>query len=92
MVLRRHMRNVGRKGGKLQPQWIGPCRITNIGPKYQVTLANKAGAVLKTKVAYDQLKPYHTPHLPITQTTPHSLPTTQTTPHTLLTTQTTYLV
>ena len=24
MVLRRNMKNVGRKGGKLESQWIGP--------------------------------------------------------------------
>ena len=63
-------------------------KVTNIVPKYQETLANKAGAVLKTKVAYNQLKPYHTPHVPSTRTTIHSFPSTQTKAQTLPTTHT----
>jgi hypothetical protein len=52
-------------------------RIRNIGPNYQVTLAKTAGVILMTKVAYDQLKPYHTPHLPtpLSSPTPLSAPT-----------------
>ena len=62
-------------------------RIRNIGPNYQVTLAKTAGVILMTKVAYDQLKPYHTPHLPtpLSSSTPLSAPTPLSSPtHCLL--------
>ncbi|XP_013421003.1 uncharacterized protein LOC106181222 [Lingula anatina] len=63
-VLKRQMKNVGRKGGKLESFWIGPYKIIDIDQNNTVQLqSEKTGEVLEKRVAYDQMKPHLESHL-----------------------------
>lgn len=59
VVLKRNMRNVGRRGGKQDKLWTGPYRITGIDDYQRVTLedVDKPGISLKSRVPYEQLRP-----------------------------------
>ena len=59
LVLRRCMKNIGRKGDQMAPKWLGPYKIVNISSHQRVELQSLGESQpLKEKVPYAQLKPY----------------------------------
>ncbi|XP_028404805.1 probable protein phosphatase DDB_G0282105 [Dendronephthya gigantea] len=64
-VYKRQMKNISRKGGKMEPCWIGPYRIDDIDTSQRATLIplKESALPLKNKVPYDQLRPYCTSRL-----------------------------
>ncbi|XP_014663455.1 PREDICTED: uncharacterized protein LOC106806115 [Priapulus caudatus] len=56
-VLKKNYRKIGRKGSRLENEWVGPYEINNI---YQgcATLKEDNGVLLKKKVSLVHLKPY----------------------------------
>ena len=58
VVYKRSMKNLTRKGGKMDPKWSGPYRILHIDSSKRVKLLNiKTNSELKGRSAWDQLKP-----------------------------------
>ena len=57
-VLRRNMRKLSRKGGKLDNEWTGPYTITEVCGKGLYSLKNAHGKVIKKKYNGIQLKKY----------------------------------
>ncbi|XP_070189394.1 uncharacterized protein [Littorina saxatilis] len=52
------MRDAGRKGGAMNPLWMGPYRILDIDSQQTMQLMKEGGTdPLKVRVAYCQLKP-----------------------------------
>ncbi|CAB3999210.1 Gypsy retrotransposon integrase 1 [Paramuricea clavata] len=60
IVYKRQMKNISRKGGKMEPGWTGPYRVTEIDSSERATLIplKDNATSLKKKVPYDQLRPY----------------------------------
>jgi hypothetical protein len=56
-VLRRNMVKQGRKGSRLEADWLGPYKISQLHKKGVATLT-KDGKELRSKVNCKQLKPY----------------------------------
>jgi hypothetical protein len=50
------MRNVNRKGGKMDEKYVGPYTIAQVLRQNRVTLINKSGILLKTVYSTSQLK------------------------------------
>ncbi|XP_038062895.1 uncharacterized protein LOC119733386 [Patiria miniata] len=55
-VPKRNYKKIGRKGSKMEPNWIGLCRISNISDNNVVTLKSGDGRLkLKNKVQNEHL-------------------------------------
>ncbi|CAB4025130.1 myosin-1 isoform X3 [Paramuricea clavata] len=64
LVLRKVMKNVSRKGGKMEALWTGPYRVAEIDNHQRATLQNiESGQPLNVKVPYCQLRPHKTSDL-----------------------------
>lgn len=58
IVLKRNLKNIARKGGKLDAKWLGPYEILDIDPYKRVKLKEiNSNLILKARCAWDQLKP-----------------------------------
>ncbi|XP_062498920.1 uncharacterized protein LOC134176258 [Corticium candelabrum] len=69
LVLRKVMKNVGRKGGKLDALWTAPYRIVDIDDHQRKALEYpETGQLLKVKALYQQVRPHKTSHLHEPQT------------------------
>ena len=58
IVYKRNNANLNRKGGKMDPKWHGPYKIIDINSNRRCKLLHcETKSVLKTRCAWDQLKP-----------------------------------
>ncbi len=58
IVYKRNNANLNRKGGKMDPKWHGPYKVIDINSKRRYKLLHcETISVLKTRCAWDQLKP-----------------------------------
>lgn len=57
MVLRKNVLKIGRKGSRLEADWLGPYEVKAVHPQGTVSLA-KDGHVLKNNINCRHLKPY----------------------------------
>ena len=58
VVYKRNLKNIQRKGGKMDPLWLGPYQILDIDSNRRVQLMDiKTKRPLKARCAWEQLKP-----------------------------------
>lgn len=57
-VMKANKRKEGRKGGRLEDNWLGPFVVKDISEKGVATLVDMSGTILSQKTNVSQLKPF----------------------------------